>query len=447
MLRLLGVKPHVLRYWEQSVPLIRPRRNESGHRVWSAAQLRMLLRLRHLVSNRGMSVTAAGDALLREAEPSHADAKARLEALRGGLVAVLMKTRVDGTARVDGSFRAGGAPRTDETTIADVALPREHDSSDDDPAHEGSIVAGPRSTPDFLDADALNLDTLLASDLAATHGAISSPRHPTPMESDRIAVIPVSHLFAHLPHAHSAELLHRLLVHRCASTREGSSSEPSTVVVPVPAAAVEVYRTVLAPWMRDRPVHLVPLAPLRYRGLRWWSPRLALFVALATDPYLERWLTHRRIRGMYLFALDDATVPVVPSPALREAAAADPSGLAMTAARIPRGVRIVEATLLDRDHWFRIGAQITRTARRRFVLPHDGLVAAEGRASRPAVVTGGWRYDVWLQDLYRFSSSIEYVPATPAPWRGAAWDAEVRRLWPHLFAPGDEHNRDAGVGA
>ncbi|MFW5827813.1 MAG: MerR family transcriptional regulator, partial [Alkalispirochaeta sp.] len=30
VLRILGVKPHVLRYWEQSLPLIRPGRNESG---------------------------------------------------------------------------------------------------------------------------------------------------------------------------------------------------------------------------------------------------------------------------------------------------------------------------------------------------------------------------------------------------------------------------------
>jgi DNA-binding transcriptional MerR regulator len=95
VLRLLGVKAHVLRYWEQSLPLIRSRRNEAGHRVWSAAQVRMLLRIRHLVLRRGMSVAAAGNAILYEAEPGPADTKARLESLRAGLITLLLRSRAE----------------------------------------------------------------------------------------------------------------------------------------------------------------------------------------------------------------------------------------------------------------------------------------------------------------------------------------------------------------
>jgi DNA-binding transcriptional MerR regulator len=44
---MLGVKPHVIRYWEQEVPLLAPRKGLSGRREYTSRDLRLLLRLRH----------------------------------------------------------------------------------------------------------------------------------------------------------------------------------------------------------------------------------------------------------------------------------------------------------------------------------------------------------------------------------------------------------------
>ncbi len=58
--RLLGVKPHVIRYWESELPLLSPRKSLSGRREYSSSEIRLLLRFRHLLYEKKFTVEREG---------------------------------------------------------------------------------------------------------------------------------------------------------------------------------------------------------------------------------------------------------------------------------------------------------------------------------------------------------------------------------------------------
>ncbi|MDR0599849.1 MAG: MerR family transcriptional regulator [Treponema sp.] len=84
--RLLGVKSHVLRYWVEEVPLIQPRKDASGRRVFSGRDLRLLLRLKHLLHERRFTVEGARAQLERELTGEWQDLRAELDGLRSQLM-------------------------------------------------------------------------------------------------------------------------------------------------------------------------------------------------------------------------------------------------------------------------------------------------------------------------------------------------------------------------
>jgi DNA-binding transcriptional MerR regulator len=83
---LLGVKQHVLRYWEKEIPLLSPKKGISGHREYSWADLEMLIRIRHLLYERGYTIAGARQRLWEETRAEYQDAKALISALRAELV-------------------------------------------------------------------------------------------------------------------------------------------------------------------------------------------------------------------------------------------------------------------------------------------------------------------------------------------------------------------------
>ena len=88
--RLLGVKPHVLRYWESELPMLAPRKGRTGRREYSARDLQLLLRLKHLLHERRYTLEGARRELWSEVDASRADLRARLDGLRSDLVEALM---------------------------------------------------------------------------------------------------------------------------------------------------------------------------------------------------------------------------------------------------------------------------------------------------------------------------------------------------------------------
>jgi DNA-binding transcriptional MerR regulator len=84
--RLLDVEPHILRYWERELPIISPKKDEAGRRVYTRRELDILLRLRYLLYTRKFTLSGAQEQLWRELTASKGDARARIGKIRSELL-------------------------------------------------------------------------------------------------------------------------------------------------------------------------------------------------------------------------------------------------------------------------------------------------------------------------------------------------------------------------
>ena len=63
---LVGVKQHVLRYWETQFSMLRPRKNRAGNRMYRPDEIKLLLRIRELLYDRRYTIAGARRTLLDE---------------------------------------------------------------------------------------------------------------------------------------------------------------------------------------------------------------------------------------------------------------------------------------------------------------------------------------------------------------------------------------------
>jgi DNA-binding transcriptional MerR regulator len=91
--RILDVKPHILRYWEQEISLLSPSKDVTGRRTFTSADLQLLFRIKHLVQTRRYTVGGAELRIIDESSGARADAKARIRVVRHELLEVLCKVR------------------------------------------------------------------------------------------------------------------------------------------------------------------------------------------------------------------------------------------------------------------------------------------------------------------------------------------------------------------
>ncbi|NBF39254.1 MAG: MerR family transcriptional regulator [Spirochaetes bacterium] len=84
----LGVRAHVLRYWERHVELLSPAKDRSGRRMYTLRDVQLLSRLKYLVYSRGMSVEGASRKLVEEVQGDGQNRKAAFDSLRGDLFRV-----------------------------------------------------------------------------------------------------------------------------------------------------------------------------------------------------------------------------------------------------------------------------------------------------------------------------------------------------------------------
>ena len=82
---LVGVKPHVLRYWESQFGMLRPKKNRAGNRMYRPDEIKLLLRIKELLYDRRFTIAGARRRLLDERQEStpqtemgFADAERRL---------------------------------------------------------------------------------------------------------------------------------------------------------------------------------------------------------------------------------------------------------------------------------------------------------------------------------------------------------------------------------
>jgi len=100
--RLLGVKPHVLRYWESELPLLSPKKGLTGRREYSANEVRLLMRFRHLLYDRKFTIEGAKRRMWEELGAADPDISARFARIRSDLIEALMTARRGSTAAPEG---------------------------------------------------------------------------------------------------------------------------------------------------------------------------------------------------------------------------------------------------------------------------------------------------------------------------------------------------------
>ncbi|MCW5320249.1 MerR family transcriptional regulator [Verminephrobacter aporrectodeae subsp. tuberculatae] len=73
--QLCGVKPHVLRYWEQEFTQLRPMKRRGNRRYYQHHEVLMIRRIRNLLYEQGFTINGARNRL-QEQEPDGFDAAA-----------------------------------------------------------------------------------------------------------------------------------------------------------------------------------------------------------------------------------------------------------------------------------------------------------------------------------------------------------------------------------
>ena len=77
---LVGVEPHVLRYWEREFRSIRPTKSAKGQRVYSRRDVENLMRVRQLLYSEGFTIAGAKKKLQRAGVEADAETETQMEA-------------------------------------------------------------------------------------------------------------------------------------------------------------------------------------------------------------------------------------------------------------------------------------------------------------------------------------------------------------------------------
>lgn len=70
---LCGVKPHVLRYWEQEFTQLRPMKRRGNRRYYQHHEVLMIRRIRDLLYDQGFTISGARNRLQELAQPARED--------------------------------------------------------------------------------------------------------------------------------------------------------------------------------------------------------------------------------------------------------------------------------------------------------------------------------------------------------------------------------------
>ena len=113
---LVGVEPHVLRYWEREFRTIRPTKSAKGQRVYSRRDVENLMRVRDLLYAEGFTIAGAKKKLLR-GDKTAADANPSAEDVTSANAATATATATDTLADPDDTqaIAIEAAPREAET--------------------------------------------------------------------------------------------------------------------------------------------------------------------------------------------------------------------------------------------------------------------------------------------------------------------------------------------
>ena len=94
---LVGLRPHVLRYWETQFPLLSPSKNRSGNRVYQRKEIKLVLYVKHLLYNEKYTVEGAKQKLeqLRKGGELQSETRKALDQQMVSLLRAEMKYLAD----------------------------------------------------------------------------------------------------------------------------------------------------------------------------------------------------------------------------------------------------------------------------------------------------------------------------------------------------------------
>ncbi len=93
---LLGVKPYILRYWEEEIPFLSPRKSRSGRRAYTEREVQLLLRVRHLLYEQRYTIEGARNRLWAELNGGDRSLRSAIAEVRGDLLAAWGRLRRQG---------------------------------------------------------------------------------------------------------------------------------------------------------------------------------------------------------------------------------------------------------------------------------------------------------------------------------------------------------------
>ena len=91
--KLLGVKGHIIRYWEKEIPILQPIKDGRGKYKYSMRDVQLLMRIKYLLVDRKYTVEGAYEEIFREISGVTQDLKAEIEAMRAELLDVYFINR------------------------------------------------------------------------------------------------------------------------------------------------------------------------------------------------------------------------------------------------------------------------------------------------------------------------------------------------------------------
>jgi len=128
---IVGVKPHVLRYWETEFKALKPMKTRGSHRVYRRKDVEFAMHIRRLVHDEGFTIPGARKKLKelgRHKRTSESDPGAAREAhLRAELIALrkqLVNLLDELDATPQGSEAAPGAEATVKKSVPAVVRVR-----------------------------------------------------------------------------------------------------------------------------------------------------------------------------------------------------------------------------------------------------------------------------------------------------------------------------------
>jgi len=84
--RITGLEQYVLRYWEKEFPVLKPRKNKGGNRLYTPEDITLINRINHLRKTEGLTIPGVRQRLTLRRGPENGEnssAKARAKTLLG----------------------------------------------------------------------------------------------------------------------------------------------------------------------------------------------------------------------------------------------------------------------------------------------------------------------------------------------------------------------------